>query len=54
MSKADELLKKWKEYCGSPCDEYDDECWEDSEGREYSKEYTTLMKNTIKYVDNLD
>ena len=53
MSKADELLKKWVEHCGY-YDEYDDECWTDSDGREYNKEYTALMKDTIKYVENLN
>ena len=56
MNKADKLLIKWKEFSlyTSDFDNEDDECWQDSDTyQDYSKEFTTLMKDTIKYVENL-
>ena len=56
MNKADKLLKEWSEFSWSTSDfqNYDDECWVDCNTyREYCKEFTTLMKDTIKYVENL-
>ena len=58
MTKADKLLKKWSESLEyeiriNSCD-MQIKCWVTDEGEEYSEEYTTLMKDTIKYADNLN
>jgi len=57
LKKADKLLKKWSEYLEyeiriNSCD-MQKKYWVTDEGEKYSEEYTTLMKDTIKYVDNL-
>ena len=57
MSEADKLLKKWfKHHCEGGADydydTYDDKCWYNLNGRAYSKEYTNLIKDTIKYIEN--
>ena len=56
MNKADKLLIEWEKFSLyiSDFDNYDDECWKDADTfQEYGKELTTLMKDTIKYVENL-
>ena len=61
MTEADELLKKWYgslEYVLwiNSCEEENHmqkKCWVNDESVEFSEEYTTLMKDTIKYVNNL-
>ena len=57
MTEADKLLKRWCESLEykiwiNSCD-MQRKYWVNDDGQTYSEEYTTLMKDTVKYVNNL-